>query len=166
MLLCVECFIYITGSSWCSSSTSWSTPRRPQRLWESFGKGCYIYIYRERERWSENTTVRAKESARAYCYPSCPNYGFIFWGGDSIMREYRRSRVPLLNPRWGVPSGYLKTPTNSTARKGQLGSALIGSLHVLCLFLFNRGTVWVLPLTYFHIPRSAWAYPFSPICQN
>ena len=33
-------------------------------------------------------------------YESCsPKYGFIFWGGDGIMREYRRSRVPLLNPR-------------------------------------------------------------------
>ena len=30
--------------------------------------------------------------------PQCAKSGFIFWGWDSIMREYRRSRVPLLNP--------------------------------------------------------------------
>ena len=30
--------------------------------------------------------------------PQCPKYGFIFWGRDSIMREYHLSRVPLQNP--------------------------------------------------------------------
>ena len=30
--------------------------------------------------------------------PQCPKYGFIFWGGDSIMPEYCHLRVPLLVP--------------------------------------------------------------------
>ena len=34
--------------------------------------------------------------------------------------------------------------------KGQMGSALI----------FDRGTVWVLPLSYFNLPKSARAYLF------
>ena len=38
--------------------------------------------------------------------------------------------------------------------KGQMGSALMGS------------TSWVLPLTYFNLPRSARAYLFPPICRN
>ena len=42
--------------------------------------------------------------------------------------------------------------------KGQMGSALIGSLHLF--ILFDRGTFWVLPLTYFYIPRSVRAYLF------
>ena len=36
-------------------------------------------------------------------------------------------------------------------------SALTGSLRVSC---FDRGTFWVLPLTYFYIPKSARAYLF------
>ena len=40
-------------------------------------------------------------------------------------------------------------------RKGQIGSALMGSLHFL---FFDRGTFWVLPLTYFYVPKSARAY--------
>ena len=43
--------------------------------------------------------MRKREYARIM-RAECPKYGFIFWGGDSIMREYRRSRVPLLNPRY------------------------------------------------------------------
>ena len=34
------------------------------------------------------------------------------------------------------------------------------------LVFFDRGTFWVLPLTYFHIPRSDRAYLFLPICEN
>ena len=43
--------------------------------------------------------------------------------------------------------------------KGQIGSVLRGSLQVLC-FLFDRGTFWVLPLTYLYLPKSARAYLF------
>ena len=32
--------------------------------------------------------------------PQCPKYGSISWGGDSTMREYRLSRVLLLNPTY------------------------------------------------------------------
>ena len=32
--------------------------------------------------------------------------------------------------------------------------------------LFDRGTFWVLPLTYFYIPKRCQGVPFSPICQN
>ena len=42
--------------------------------------------------------------------------------------------------------------------KGQMGSALTGSLQISCLF--DRGTFWALPLTYFCIPKSARAYLF------
>ena len=41
--------------------------------------------------------------------------------------------------------------------KGQMGSALMGSLHFL---FFDRGTFWVLPLSYFYLPKSARAYRF------
>ena len=30
---------------------------------------------------------------------------------------------------------------------------------------FDRGTFWVLPLTYFYLPKSTRVYPFSPICH-
>ena len=42
--------------------------------------------------------------------------------------------------------------------KGQMGSALMGSLQMSCFF--DRGTFWVPPLTYFHLPKSARAYLF------
>ena len=42
--------------------------------------------------------------------------------------------------------------------RGQMGSALMGSLRISCSF--DRGIFWVLPLTYFYIPRSARAYLF------
>ena len=41
--------------------------------------------------------------------------------------------------------------------KGQMGSALMGSLKNM---FFDRGTSWVLPLTYFYLPKSARAYLF------
>ena len=42
--------------------------------------------------------------------------------------------------------------------KGQMGSALMGSLQ---MFMFSdRRTFWVLPLTYFYLPKSARAYFF------
>ena len=42
--------------------------------------------------------------------------------------------------------------------KGQMGSALLGSLQTLCVFY--RGGFWVPPLTYFYLPKSAGAYLF------
>ena len=39
-----------------------------------------------------------------------------------------------------------------------MGSALMGSLQFLCFL--DRGTFWVLPLTYFYLPKSARAYLF------
>ena len=43
--------------------------------------------------------------------------------------------------------------------KGQTGSALMGSLQHF--MFFDRGTFWVLLLTYFYLPKSARAYFFS-----
>ena len=40
-----------------------------------------------------------------------------------------------------------KTYPHEDFGKGQTGSALVGSLQILVLF--DRGTFWVLPLTYF-----------------
>ena len=45
-----------------------------------------------------------------------------------------------------------------TSGKGQMGSALIGSLQISCFF--DGGTFWVLPLTYYYLPKSARAYLF------
>ena len=42
--------------------------------------------------------------------------------------------------------------------KGQTGSALMGSLQHF--MFFDRGTFWVLLLTYFYLPKSARAYIF------
>ena len=42
--------------------------------------------------------------------------------------------------------------------KGQMGSALMGSLQISCFF--DRGTFLVLSLTYFYLPESARAYLF------
>ena len=41
---------------------------------------------------------------------------------------------------------------------GQMGSVLTGSLRFSCCL--NRGTSWVLPLTYLYLPKSAGAYLF------
>ncbi len=49
-------------------------------------------------------------------------------------------------------------------RKGTNGVSTNG---VTANFMFfDRGTFWVLPLTYFYLPKSARAYLFYPICQN
>ena len=49
-------------------------------------------------------------------------------------------------------------------RKGTNG---VSTNEVTANFMFfDRGTFWVLPLTYFDLPKIARAYPFSPICQN
>ena len=44
--------------------------------------------------------------------------------------------------------------------KGQIGSALMGSLHCIFVVFVDRETFWVLPLTYFDHPKSARAHPF------
>ena len=51
-----------------------------------------------------------------------------------------------------------RTPLPASLGKGQMGSALMGSLQD-CMFL-DRGTFWVLPITYFYLPKSARAYLF------
>ena len=43
--------------------------------------------------------------------------------------------------------------------EGQMGSALMGSLHFLVVS-FDRGTFCVFSLTYFYLPKSARAYLF------
>ena len=47
--------------------------------------------------------------------------------------------------------------------KGQMGSALMGSLQSSC---FLTGTFWVLPLIYFYLPKSARAYLFPQSVKN
>ena len=44
--------------------------------------------------------------------------------------------------------------------KGQMGSALMGPLQISCCLTGE------LPFTYFYLPKSGRAYPFSPICQT
>ena len=58
----------------------------------------------------------------------------------------------------GVPSGYLKIPVNSTARKGTNGVSTNGV--IANFMMFDRGTLWVLALTYCCLPKSARAYLF------
>ena len=48
-------------------------------------------------------------------------------------------------------------PSVKTFGKGQMGSALMGSLQIPW---FLTGTFWSLPLTYFCLPKSARAYRF------
>ena len=57
-------------------------------------------------------------------------------------------------PRRGPPRG----AAAGARERDKMGSALIGSLQVSCFL--DRGTFWVLPLTYFHLPKSARAYLF------
>ena len=49
-------------------------------------------------------------------------------------------------------------------RKGTNGGSTNGSLQI-CL-LFDRGTFWVPPSTYFNLPKSARAYLFPNICRK
>ena len=49
------------------------------------------------------------------------------------------------------------------SRKGTNGVSTNGV--TANFFFFDRGTFWVLSLTYFYLPKSARAY-FSPICQH
>ena len=56
----------------------------------------------------------------------------------------------------GSPGGKLGVRFDQLG-KGQMGSALMGSLRISC---FWTGTFWLLPLTYFSLPKSARAYPF------
>ena len=51
-----------------------------------------------------------------------------------------------------------ETKPSACVGEGQTGSALRGSLQILVVF--DRGTFWVLPLTYLYLPKSARAYLF------
>ena len=48
--------------------------------------------------------------------------------------------------------------------KGRMGSALMGSLQIACVCY--GWTFWVLPLTYFYLPKSASAYLFPESVKN
>ena len=50
-------------------------------------------------------------------------------------------------------------PSSHAARKGTTGVSTNG-VTANVMFLFNRGTFRVLPLTYFYLPKSARAYLF------
>ena len=50
-----------------------------------------------------------------------------------------------------------KSASKEWVEKGQVWSALMGSLQI---YFFDRGTFWILPLTCFYIPKSAWACLF------
>ena len=72
-------------------------------------------------------------------------------------------------PVRGLPSGWRERVSEhepAELGKGQMGSALMGSLQIACVLTFDRGTFWVLPLTYFYPPQECQGVPFSPICQN
>ena len=56
-----------------------------------------------------------------------------------------------------------RSTSSAALGKGQMGSALTGSLHFLC---FLTGNFWVLLLTYLFLPRKCQCLPFSPILQN
>ena len=53
--------------------------------------------------------------------------------------------------------------THEELGKGRMGSALMGSLH---FFLFDRRAFWVLPLTYFSLPKKARAYLLPQSAKN
>ena len=57
-----------------------------------------------------------RHARRLRLRPPYAGPGFIFWVGGSIMREYRRLRVPLLNPR-----GPSSAKNNLTAKLLYLG---------------------------------------------
>ena len=63
-------------------------------------------------------------------------------------------------PRFEAPRPPAEAPRS---RKGTTGVSTNG---VAASFMFfDTGTFWVLPLTYFYVPKSARVYFFS-ICQN
>ena len=59
---------------------------------------------------------------------------------------------------------YTDPQTGVSIGKGHMGSALMGSLRILVLF--DRGTFWVLLLTYFYITKSAGVYLFPQSVKN
>ena len=48
--------------------------------------------------------------------------------------------------------------THELIGKGHMGSALAGPLRILCFV--DRVVFWILPLTYFDLPKNARAYLF------
>ena len=84
---------------------------------------------------------------------------------DPRQQQRKRQRLPEVDE---LSASIDKNTADSTELgelgKGLMGSALMGSLRIPCLF--DRGTFWVLPLTYFCLPKSANTYLFPPICQN
>ena len=50
------------------------------------------------------------------------------------------------------------------SRKGTNGVSTNGV--TANLMLFDRGTFWVIPLTYFDLYKKCQGVPFSPVCQN
>ena len=62
-------------------------------------------------------------------------------------------------PTFDKPMGFI---AKALLGKGQMGSALMNGVTAIyfCMF-FDRGTFWVLPLTYFYLPKSARAYLFQ-----
>ena len=63
-----------------------------------------------------------------------------------------------MDKHWSNPQPSVCSSTfGQMIGKGQMGSALMGSLQISCFF---TGTFWVLPLIYFCLPKNARAYLF------
>ena len=77
------------------------------------------------------------------------------WSGSQGSSEAARSASPAVGP--SLVANADQSASLARLGKGQMGSALMGSLQ----FLFDRGTFLVHPLIYFYLPKSARAYLFS-----
>ena len=89
-------------------------------------------------------------SLSLYMYVCVYIYIYIHISAGSEQVHGGLHSEPRAEPRHHVPPGDLG--------KGQMGSALLGSLRIYCFF--DRGTFWVLPLTYLYSAKRARAYLF------
>ena len=64
---------------------------------------------------------------------------------------------------WSYEATRVETEHNMELGRGQMGSALMGSLQISC---FLTGTFWVLPLACFYPPKSAREYLFPQSVPN
>ena len=80
------------------------------------------------------------------------------WNLPGLGFHLKQDGVPELRSPVGFGMTDSGSPSETTTRKGTNGVSTNGV--TANLMFFDRGTFWVLPLTYFYIPKSARAYLF------
>ena len=87
-------------------------------------------------------------------------------GMPGMMRPPHQMMMPMMYPHMSMMPGAAAAPSSEKVKdkkENRKGTNTVSTNGVTANFMFfKRGTFWVLPLTYFYLPKGARAYLLFP----